>query len=143
MSRQTETFNPARRHRTRVSRVARAFTLMEMVTSCIILSLLMLAIGYGLKLALVSTGNGALQSTASLEGGDIVERITDDMNEAIDFPEQTANSVTFHVPDRDGDAAKTPEKIRYKWWPVTDTYTIAGTGSGGSGGGGGLIGGVL
>jgi hypothetical protein len=34
----------------------RAFTMIEMVTSCAILSLSMLALGYGLKMALVSTG---------------------------------------------------------------------------------------
>jgi hypothetical protein len=120
----------------------RAFTLMEMVTSCLIVSLLMLTVGYGLKLALLSAGNGALQASASLEGTDIVERITDDLNEATNFTEKTATAVTFTVPDRDGDAAKTPEKIRYQWWPTSGTYTISSGSTSGSSGGG-AIGGLL
>jgi hypothetical protein len=129
-----------RRHR------SHAFTLMEMVTSCIVISLLMMSLGYALKLALVSTGNGAAQAVATLDAGDVVGRITDDLNEAINFTEKTATSVTFTVPDRDGDG--NVEKLRYVWWPTAGTYTIPGSGGGsGSGGsssgGGGLLGGLL
>src|SRR5688500_8132724 len=112
----------------------RAFTLIEMVTSCAILSLLMLALGYGLKLTLVSTGTGAQQATASLEATDIVSRVTEDMNEALSFSEKGTQSVRFTVPRR-GDGAGVDE-IRYKYFPVDGTET-------GSGGGGGLLGGLL
>lgn len=126
---------------------AGAFTLMEMVVSCIIIAMLMLSLGYGLKLALVSTGNGAAQSVASLDGADIVERIADDLNEATNFTEKTATSVTFTVPDRGTDG--NPDIINYKWWPTAGNIVIPGTpsggggSSGGSGGGGGLLGGLL
>ena len=135
-------------------RRSRGFTLMEMVTSCLVISLLMVTLGYALKLALVSTGNGATQAAATLDAGDVVGRITDDLNEAINFTEKTSSAVTFTVPDRDGDG--NVEKIRYVWWPTAGTYTILGTGSSGSGGsgsgsgsgsggsgGGGLLGGLL
>ena len=69
------------RHRRR----SRGFTLMEMVTSCLVISLIMVSLGYALKLALVSTGNGAAQAAATLDAGDVVGRITDDLNEAINF----------------------------------------------------------
>jgi hypothetical protein len=121
-----------------------AFTLMEMVTSCVILSMVMLSLGYGLKLALVSTGTGAAQSVASLDASDVVERVTDDMNEALNFTEKTAQAVTFTVPDRGTDG--TPDTIRYQWWPTGGSFTIPGSGSGGSGGsgsGGELLGGIL
>jgi hypothetical protein len=124
---------------------------MEMMASCLVLALLVVTLGYALKLALASTGNGAAQAAATLDAGDVVGRITDDLNEAINFTEKTSNSVTFTVPDRDGDG--NPEKIRYQWWPTAGTYTIPGsggssggtTGSGSGGGGllGGLLGGVL
>jgi hypothetical protein len=120
--------------------------LIEMVTSCLVISLLMVTLGYALKLALVSTGNGATQTAATLDAGDVVGRVTDDLNEAINFTEKTSNAVTFTVPDRDGDG--NVEKIRYVWWPTTGTYTIPGTGSsggsgGGSSGGDGLLGGLV
>ena len=102
------------------------FTLMEMVTSCLVISLIMVSLGYALKLALVSTGSGAAQAAATLDAGDVVGRVTDDLNEAINFTEKTSNSVTFTVPDRDGD--KNDEKIRYVWWPTNGTYTIPGSG---------------
>lgn len=119
-----------------------AFTMIEMVTSCLILSLLMLALGYGLKLALVSTGAGAAQAATSREAVEVAERVTDDLNEAMNFTERTAESVTFTVPDRGPDPAPggppaDPDVIRYKWWPTGGTITTT------AGGGGGLIGGVL
>ncbi len=92
------------------------FTLVEMVTSCAILSLLMLSLGYGLKLALISTGDGAAMAASSLEASDLVERVTDDLNEATNFTEKTSQAVTFTVPDRGADG--TPDKIRYAWWPT-------------------------
>src|SRR5215218_8041236 len=100
----------------------RAFTLIEMVTSCAILGLLMVALGYGLKLALVSTGNGATQAASTLEATAVIERVTDDMNEALNFTEKTSESVTFTVPHRGpttaptgGGSAETTDEIRYKW----------------------------
>jgi hypothetical protein len=126
----------------------RGFTLMEMVTSCLIVSLLMVSMGYGLKLALVSTGSGAAYATSSLEATDLVQRVTDDLNEAIGFTEKSTNAVTFTVPERDGDGQ--PEKIRYAWYGSSGgTITIPGTsdssgsGSGGSTSSGGLLGGLI
>lgn len=109
-----------------MSRLRRAFTLIEMVTSCAILSLLMLALGYGLKLALVSTGNGATQAAAA-EATAVVERVTDDLNEALNFTEKTAEAVTFTVPSRAattqplGGAPPAPDQVRYQWWPAGGT----------------------
>jgi Tfp pilus assembly protein PilV len=111
-----------------LSRRAGGFTLIEMVTSCIVLSMLMLSLGYGLKLVLVSTGNGALQSAQTLEAADVVERVADDLNVAMNFTEKTATAVTFTVPDREGgDADTDPDKISYQWWPTDGTVTIPGT----------------
>ena len=127
-----------RRHR-------RAFTLVEMVTSCAILSLLTVALGYGLKLALVSTGEGASQAAATLEATAVVERVTEDLNEATNFTEKAAGSATFTVPRRgpttapvgDGSAPPTDE-IQYKWWPAGGTVetTLEGATDG-------LLGGLL
>ena len=125
----------SRRPSTRIA----AFTMVEMVTSCMILSMIMLALGYGLRLALISTGNGATQSFQSLEGSELVERATDDLNEAMNFTEKTSTAVTFTVPDRTGD--NQPETIRYAWWPTAGTVVIPGTAESGSGGG--LLGGLL
>jgi hypothetical protein len=118
-----------------------AFTLMEMVTSCVILSMLMLSLGYGLKLAIVSTGNGATQSFQSLEGSELVGRVADDLNEAMNFTEKTSQAVTFTVPDRTGD--NQPESIRYAWWPTAGTVVIPAEEGGVGGVVGGLLGGLL
>lgn len=102
----------------------RAFTLIEMITSCAILSLLMVALGYGLKLALVSTGNGASQAAAALAATAVVERVTDDMNEALNFTEKTSEAVTFTVPYRGPTTTASPpppDEIRYQWWPAGGT----------------------
>lgn len=99
----------------------RAFTLIEMVTSCAILSLLMLALGYGLKLALVSTGNGATQAAAAAEATGVVERVSDDLNEALNFTEKTAEAVTFTVPNRAATTQPAGTEIRYQWWPTGGT----------------------
>ena len=103
-----------------------AFTLVEMVTSCAILSLLMLALGYGLKLALVSTGEGATQAAALLDSTAVIERVTDDLNEATNFTEKAGESVTFTVPRRGpttlpAGTEPPPDEIRYKWWPAGGT----------------------
>jgi hypothetical protein len=119
------------------SRRRRAFTLVEMVTSCLIMSIIMVALGYGLKLALTSTGEGAAQAVASIDAADCVERITDDMTEASTFTEKTSQAVTFTVPDRNADGQT--DKIRYAWWPSGGTYAV----TSGSSGGGGVLGGLL
>lgn len=137
----------ARRTNPRSARRA-GFTLMEMVTSCIVISIMMLSLGYALKLALVSTGTGATQAAASLDAADVVERLTDDLNEANGFSQRTAAVVTFTVPDRgpEDDADADDDKIRYEYFPTAGNIVIpgSGSGSGSSGsGGGGLLGGLL
>ena len=113
--------------------------MVEMVTSCAILALLMLALGYGLKLALVSTGAGAARAASTRDATDVVERVTDDLNEAIKFTENGPEAVTFTVPNRGpdlppGSPPPPPDEIRYKWWPNGGTLDQDD---------GGLIGGVL
>jgi hypothetical protein len=113
--------------------------MVEMVTSCAILALLMLALGYGLKLALVSTGAGAARAVATRDATDVVERVTDDLNEAINFTEKGPEAVTFTVPNRGpdlppGSPPRPPDEIRYQWWPAGGTLPQDD---------GGLIGGLL
>jgi hypothetical protein len=128
----------------------RAFTLIEVVMSCVVLSMVVLALGYALKLTLVSTGEGASLAQSTLDAADAVDRVTDDLTEATNFTERTAQAVTFTVPDRTAD--NQVDKIRYAYYPNGGTVVLSttvpdggsGSGSGsGGGGGGGLLGGLL
>src|SRR5947209_5212405 len=92
---------------------ARAYTLVELVVSLAVLSILLLAIGSSLTVALSATGNAATNAAAVQQSCDAADQIADDLNVAMNFTERTATAVTFTVPSRSG--AATADTIRYAW----------------------------
>ena len=93
------------------------FTLIEMVTSLVILGILMLALGSVMVMANKATSDGAVRNVAQLQSCDAASQITDDLNVALTFSQSSATAVTFTVPDRL--AAGTPQTVTYSWTGVT------------------------
>ena len=88
----------------------KAFTLLEVMISTVIIAMIMLAMTSVMMLAartLTSSG-GDVGLVA-----DVIDEINTDLNLAESFSEQTSTAMTFTVPDRDGDGQ--PETIRYSW----------------------------
>jgi len=94
----------------------RAFTLVEMLASLVILSIIMLAAGAVMTLAArafdnsTNTNNPAVQTAAARSA---VDQISDDLKMANSIPTTGPTSITFTVPDRTGDGAD--ETISYSW----------------------------
>lgn len=91
----------------------RAFTMIEVVTSMAISSILLVAIGSAMVLAgrALPASDGPM--TAALSTASVVDKITAEMQYALQFSERTSQAIQFTIPDRDGDGK--PEKIRYTW----------------------------
>ena len=94
----------------------RGFTLIEMVTSLAILSVLLVACGSTLHLALKATGDSAVRAAAQAQCADAAAQIADDLNVATNFTQRTATAVTFTVPDRLN--AGSPQTVKYSWTGV-------------------------
>jgi len=92
---------------------ARAFTLLEIVTSLVILCTLLLASASVLSLSDYTAGNATTRLTAQFQAADVADQITDDLNVALNFTGRTATSVTFTVPDRI--SAGSPQPVCYSW----------------------------
>lgn len=105
----------------RIAKREAAFTLIECVLSCVIVSVLLLACASVITLTLKSEAASRATDSANVQTGNAcraANRVAEDLRMALIFSEITPTAVTFTVPDRNGDGR--PEKIRYAW---------AGTGS--------------
>lgn len=101
-----------------------AFTLLELVTSLVILSILMIGMMSAVRIASRALDNGTGASQRTNQTAQVIEQVVSDLGGAISFSEQTDRAVTFTVSDRDGDA--TEETIRYAWsGDAGDPLTLA------------------
>lgn len=89
-----------------------AYTLIEMMVSMGTSVVLLAGLGSSIFLAGEAL-NGQSQGTRRTDGTEILNGINADISHAVRFTERTATSVTFEVPDRNGDLAN--ETIRYHW----------------------------
>lgn len=89
------------------------FTMLEMVASVAVMSILVVGMSSSIFIVTRSLDTGTGPAAKTLEAADAADRFIADLNVAIAFTEQTANAVTFTVPDRDGDGMA--ETIRYAW----------------------------
>jgi len=91
-------------------RKARAFSLLEVMLSTVIIAMIMLAMTSVMTLSTrCLNSKGQDVSTSS----DVVDEITTDLSLAESFSERTSTAVTFTVPDRNDNGQ--PETIRYSW----------------------------
>ncbi len=95
------------------SHYRRAFTLIEMVTSLVILSILLLACGSIVMMATCATSDGTTRNQPQMQTADAASQITDDLNVAINFTQRSATAATFTVPDRLN--LGSPQIVSYSW----------------------------
>ena len=90
------------------------YTLVELMVSMGSASVLMAGLASCIYVASLAFDEGNSGTTAGTRmAADVLEDVMADIHYALDFSERQPNSVTFTVPDRDGDA--NPETLRYAW----------------------------
>ncbi len=89
-----------------------AFTLLELIVS--LASSIILVAGLAGSLYISNKAiDGSSSARESLTASTVLRDLMADVSQASSFSERTPRSITFTVPDRDGDEA--PEVIRYAW----------------------------
>ncbi|QDU37527.1 hypothetical protein Mal4_18410 [Maioricimonas rarisocia] len=101
------------RHCFQTTVAARAgYTLVELIISTLSASLLMAGLASSLFLSIRSF-DGTSTAAATTRAADVHADVLNDLKHATGFTTRTSNTVTFTVPDRDGDLAE--ETITYQW----------------------------
>ena len=90
-----------------------AFTLIEMVVSLMVVAVIVVAAGAAVTAAGAGSGPAAARWLAQAQSADAAAQVTDDLNVAVAFTEQTPTSVTCTVPDRV--SLGSPNTVRYAW----------------------------
>lgn len=88
-------------------------TLVELLAAMVGASALMAGLSSTIFIALKATDTSITPTSATIEGNAALNDLLSDFEFALSFSEQTANAITFTVPDRNGDS--NPETIRYAW----------------------------
>ena len=89
------------------------YTLIEMVLAMAVATILLLGMSASILIASRAVSDGADVVGLALRTSDVVAEVNSDLSTAQEFLERTNTSVTFTVPDRDGDGSG--ETIKY-WW---------------------------
>ncbi|MHC4581205.1 MAG: prepilin-type N-terminal cleavage/methylation domain-containing protein, partial [Planctomycetota bacterium] len=92
---------------------ARAFTLVEVVVSISVISIIMLAMGSAVVLAMRALPDPERPAYKVNQSGQVADQIVAELQESRQIVERTSSAVTFTVADRNGDGS--PEQIRYAW----------------------------
>lgn len=100
---------PSIRHQ----RARRAFTLMEMLLSGVILSLIFLGMQSAILLASRAAPDRSGGSSVLIRSGAAIDGLSADLAYATSILSSSATSITFTVADRTGDGA--PDTIGYSW----------------------------
>jgi prepilin-type N-terminal cleavage/methylation domain-containing protein len=103
----------------------RAFTLIEVVMSLLVLAILLAAVEASLVASTKAIPDPKSFTGAIRTGATAINRVASELVCAMSVTEMSAKAITFTVPDRNGDG--TPETIRYAWSgvagdPLTRTY---------------------
>jgi len=91
----------------------RAFTLVEAVVSVSVISIIMLATGSAVVLAMRALPDPQRPAYRVNQSSQVTDQIVAELQESRHIVERTSSAVTFTVADRNGDGA--PEQIRYAW----------------------------
>lgn len=97
----------------RRSNSQRGFSLLELITALSISAVLVGAMAVLIATSATAMERGVDASAMERAAGEAVSDLELDLAEATRLFEQTATSIWFEVPDRNGDG--TPEHIRYSW----------------------------
>jgi hypothetical protein len=111
--------------RTSVNRSSRraGFTLIELVTNLVVMSVLIAGMAGSIHLAQLAVPKADSPSTLAIESVDLLEMIASDLRYAVSVPSITSNSVTLIVADRDG-LSPASETISYSWSGVAGAPLI-------------------
>ena len=90
-----------------------AFTLLEVVVSCAIVSIVLLATQSVIVLLVKTVPDGKTGPSARLAAARSLDLMANDLRWATAITNDSAKAITFTVPDRDGDGVA--ETIRYVW----------------------------
>ena len=101
------------------------YTLIELTVSLAVTSLILVGIGSAIVLTGRAIPDGQGSAADAIEAGDVMARLSNELQHAQFFAERSEHTVTFTVPDRDADDS--PERISYAWSgvsgdPLTRTY---------------------
>lgn len=103
---------PMMRHTTRTRR-ERGYTLVEATVAIAVMSVLLVAIGSVLAMAMQAVPSQDDPLLVRLETTQGLQQLADELQFATHITEQTNHAVAFIVPDRTGDGL--PDRIRYSW----------------------------
>jgi hypothetical protein len=92
---------------------AGAFTLVELLTSLLVISVIVFGMTSAVMLTVRSAPAADDVAMSVSATHTELKRLADDLVAAVYITEQDADAITFTLPDRDGD--KLPEVIRYSW----------------------------
>lgn len=103
----------------------RAFTLVEVMVSMVVVSIIMGAIASVMRLATTQLDATSSGMSNVSKATSLLQQITAEVALAKTVTERTATAITFTVPDRNADGQD--ETIRYSWTgtagnPLTRTY---------------------
>jgi len=106
---------------------ARAFTLVEAVVSISVISIIMLATGSAVVVAMRALPDPERPAYRVNQSSQVADQMIGELQESRHIIERTSTAVTFTVADRDGDGS--PERIRYAWSatagdPLTRQYNF-------------------
>ena len=100
------------------SRQTSGYTLIEMVLALAITSTLLLGMTASIVIASRTVSDGLDVVALALRTSDVLGEVNSDLSMAEAFVERADSSVTFCVPDRDGDGQS--DLLRYWWTGSTD-----------------------
>ena len=91
----------------------RAFTLVEMVVSLVVVALLIAGMSSAIVLASKALPHATNPAGATVDTARALHQLRDDLRAAVELPVFGESTVTLHLPDRDGDGR--PEVITWAW----------------------------
>ncbi len=115
-----------RGERLRASKLpCRGYTLVELVVGMAVSSILLLAMGSTVFMAVPAMPNPQKDPPASVLAGNILNQLAEELGTALSVTQLTATTIAFTVPARGTDTI--PERIRYSWsgtpgGPLTRQY---------------------
>ncbi|HEV3020913.1 MAG TPA: prepilin-type N-terminal cleavage/methylation domain-containing protein, partial [Pirellulales bacterium] len=96
----------------------RGFSLAEVVVGAAVLSMFLLATPWAIRMATRAVPDGTSIPSASMYAGRAMELIASDIGFATSIVSNSATSIAFTLPSRDGDGQN--ETIQYSWSGIPD-----------------------
>jgi len=96
------------------------FTLIETVVAIGVMSIILVGAGAAITMSVSAADLSSDGNTRFTDAADVVDRMSADMQAAIEVPERSSTAITIVVPDRSNDGQ--PELIRYAWAGASGSF---------------------